>query len=486
MKKLLLFSFLVLGVSNSFAQLTCATATAITGDALITCPTITGTYVGTCAPNGNGTNQNAIWYVYTATADGEVTLSSDLFQVSGADDTRVSVFTGTCAGLTCYSGGDDISATNYLTSLTFPVQTGVTYYIAWDDRWSDLSFDFEFTFAIVDCIGVNPNAVTAPTNITTNSATLNWGVGIGNPASYDVEYGPVDFAPGTGTVVNTLTNSVSVSGLTPASGEAEYYLRNNCGAAQSSYVGPYIVYLAKTLPYSNFLDDVALGYTDGFTSNGGWGLSNSAGASQSGLIFYFVNTSTVAATNASIFSRAISLQANEQVTMTFWTRIGSAAATANNLKIWVNGTPSLTGATQLGADISVATATYTQYTRTFTATTAGTYYFIINNATPIVTTATNCRIDTIEFTSVLANNQFMASSFSIYPNPANNYVTISNTTDALLNAAEVVDLNGRVVKTQKIANVSEAEINVSDLAKGVYMMNISTDRGSLTKKLVIE
>ena len=134
----------------------------------------------------------------------------------------------------------------------------------------------------------------------------------------------------------------------------------------------------------------------------------------------------------------------------------------------------------------MATATYTQYTRTFTATAAGTYYFIINNATPIVTTATNCRIDTIDFTSVLANNQFMASSFSVYPNPAKNYVTISNTTDALLNATEIVDLNGRVVKTQKIANVSEAEINVSDLAKGVYMMNISTDRGSLTKKLVIE
>ncbi len=484
MKKLLLFSFLVLGVSNSFAQLTCATAIPITDDALIACPAITGTYVGTCAPNGAVANPNAIWYSYTATANGEVTLSSDFLQTSGNDDTRVSVFTGTCAALTCYSGADDVSGTNYLTTLTFPVQTGITYYIAWDDRWSALGFDFEFTFAIVDCIGVNPNAVMAATNVTTDSAQFNWGVGIGNPASYDVEYGTTEFVQGAGTVVNTTTNSLVATGLTPASGEIDFYLRNNCGTTQSAYVGPYLVYLAKTLPFSNNFDDAA-DYNNGFTTSG-WSLSNSAGLAQSGIIFYFTSVSTTAATNTSIFSRAIALQANEQVTVTFYTRLNNVAGSAQTLKVWVNGSPTNVGATQLGADISVTGNTYTQQTRTFTATTAGTYYFSFNNASPAVTTATNMFLDTVAFTSVLANNQFLASSFSVYPNPANNYVTVSNTTDALLNAAEIVDMNGRVVKTQKIANVSEAEINVSDLAKGVYMMNISTDRGSLTKKLVIE
>jgi hypothetical protein len=484
MKKLLLFSFLVLGASNSFAQLTCATAVEITTDGLISVPAITGTYVGTCAPNGAVANPNAIWYVYTATDNGEVTVSSDFFQATGNDDTRVSVFTGTCAGLTCYAGADDISATNYLTSLTFPVQTGVTYYIAWDDRWSALGLDFDFAFATVDCIGVNPNAVLAATNVTVDGAQLNWGTGIGNPASYDVEYGAVDFVQGTGTVVNSTTTNVTVSGITPASGEFDFYLRNNCGLTQSSYVGPYLVYLAATLPFSNNFDDAA-DYNNGFTSSG-WSLSNSAGLAQSGIIFYFTSVSTSAATNTSLFSRAIALQANEQVTLTFYTRLNNGAGSAQTLKVWVNGAPSLTGATQLGADISVTGNTYVQQTRTFTATTAGTYYFSFNNATPAVTTATNMFLDTVVFTSVLANDQFLASSFSVYPNPANNFVTISNTTDALLNAAEVVDLNGRVVKTQKIANVSEAEINVSDLAKGVYMLNISSDRGSLTKKLVIE
>lgn len=483
MKKLLLFSFLVLGVSNVSAQLTCATATAITADGIYTSPTITGTYVGTCI-GANGTAPNARWWSYTATADGEVTLNSDMFQSTGNDDTRVSVFTGTCGALSCYAGADDVDGANYLTTLTFPVQTGTTYYIQWDDRWLDTGFDFEFTFAVVDCIMPNSYAVTQPTNITTTGAQLNWGASIGAPAGYDVEYGEFDFTPGDGTVVSSTTTNVTVSGITPASSVVDYYLRSNCGATQSTYVGPFSLYLAVTLPFSNNFDDDT-DYTNGFLSTG-WSLTSSATLSQSAPILYFSTASTTAATNASLYTRAISLQANEQVTLTFYTRLNNAAGSAQTLKVWVNNALSTTGATQLGADISVSGNTYVLQTRTFTATTAGTYYFIMNNASPAVATATNMFIDTVALTSVLANNQFLASSFSVYPNPARNVVNISNTTDALVNGAEIVDLNGRIVKNQKLANVSEAQINVSDLAKGVYMMNISTDRGSLTKKLVIE
>ena len=484
MKKILLFSFLVIGVSNSFAQLTCATATPITSDGLVTAPMITGTYVGTCAPNGNGTAPNAIWYTYTATADGEVTMTTDLPEndgVTNSDDTRVSVFTGTCAALTCYAGSDDISDTNYLTTLTFPVQNGVTYRIQWDDRWSDKGFNFDFLFSIVDCIGVNASAVTAPTNVTVDSAQLNFGVGIGNPASYDIEYGVAGFTPGTGTVVNTVTNSVTISGLTP-SAVYEYYLRNNCGATQSTYAGPFVVYLAETLPYANNFDDVA-DYADGFTQTGGWGLGNTAGAAQSPLIYFFSNTSTTAATNAYLYTKAIALQANEQVTLTFWTRLGSAAGTPQNLKVSVNTTPVPAGATQLGADITVTGTTYVQQSRTFTATTAGTYYFIFNNATPIVATLTSLRLDTVELTSVLGTNDFLSSKFSVFPNPANNVINFSNDQNAVVSTVEMADLNGRVIKSLKV-NATEGQISISDLATGMYMMKISTDQGVAVKKIV--
>lgn len=484
MKKLLLFSFLVLGISNSSAQLTCATATEITGDGLITAPTITGTYLGTCAPNGNGTGQNAIWYFYTATADGEVTLNTDFPQNDGvvnSDDTRVSVFSGTCTTLACYAGSDDISDTNYLTTVTFPVQSGVTYLIQWDDRWSDKPFDFDFTFAVVDCVGVNAAGVTAPTNVTTDSAQLNFAVGIGSPASYDIEYGEVGFIQGTGTVVNTTTNSVTISGLTP-SVTYEYYLRNNCGTSQSSYAGPFYVYLAETLPYSNNFDNAA-DYADGFTQAGGWALGNAAGAAQSGLIYFFSNSSTTTATNAYLYTKAISLVANEQVTLTFYTRAGAAAGSPLTLKVFVNTTATPFGAVQLGADIIVSGTTYTMQTRTFTAATAGTYYFIFNNSTAIVTTATSLRLDTVALTSVLGTNDFLSSKFSVFPNPVNNVINFSNDQNAVVSTVEMADLNGRVIKSLKV-DATEGQISVSDLATGIYMMKITTDQGVAVKKVI--
>ena len=486
MKKLLLSLTLMFGSFASFAQLTCATATPITADGTITCPAITtGTYVGTCAANGNTTNPNAVWFKYTATADGEVTINSDLAQnvAPFSTDTRLSVFIGTCTTLQCYAGLDDIDgASNFFTNLTFPVASGVTYYIAWDDRWDAGGFDFDFSFAVPACIGANATAVQAPSNVTVDSAQLNWAVGIGNPASYDILYGDAGFDPLlAGTVVNTVTNSLSLTGLTPASSEKDYFLRNNCGAEQSSYIFAGRLYLAKTLPYDQGFEDTT-DYFGGFTSTS-WGVGNAAGGAQAGTIYAFVNSSTTAATNAFLFSRAVSLVPNEQVTLTFYTRLGSATATNQNLKVWVNGTPTAVGATQLGTDITISGATYTLQTRTFTATTAGTYYFIFNNATPIVVTASSLRLDSVSMTSVLGTNDFLSSNFSVFPNPVKNVINFSNDANAVVSLVEMTDLNGRVIKSQKV-NATEGQISVSDLATGMYMMKITTDQGVAVKKIV--
>lgn len=81
-------------------------------------------------------------------------------------------------------------------------------------------------------------------------------------------------------------------------------------------------------------------------------------------------------------------------------------------------------------------------------------------------------------------NENLISKLSVFPNPANDVVTIANNENILVNGVEVVDLNGRTVKTAKFDGVANAQINVSDLASGVYMMTISSDKGSVTKKMV--
>lgn len=487
MKKILLFVGLIISSFNAEAQMTCATATVITTNGTLTAPAVTGTYGAGCwAP---GTNPNSIWYSYTPTANGEVTISSDLavnVAPTYSDDTRLSIFTGTCAALTCYDINDDVSGTNYKSSLTFPVQSGTTYYIAWDDRWSALGFQFTFNFNAVSCIRPSLLSVNDPTNVTANSANLSWTAALGNPSGYDVDFGAVGHVAGAGTIVNTTTTSVSLPSL-PVSADLSYYLRSNCGGTQSAWVGPFSLYLAKSMPYSNNFDDTA-DYTDGFEFSG-WSLSNStanAVYANTAPAFIFSNTSATAATNSFAFFRPISLSTGEQVTINFQTRFLGAVTDIASLNVTVGNAPTAAAQTtvvQAFPSIPGAT-TYTARTATWTAPSAGIYYFAMNNVSAIAGGSFSLIVDTIVATSVLSTNEFLASKLSVYPNPSNDIVNISSDSNVLLSNLNITDLNGRTVKTVKLNGEASAQISISDLSAGVYMMNINSDQGSATKKII--
>ena len=84
------------------------------------------------------------WYQYTPSGDVYVTVTTDLAQNSGGD-TRFHVYTGNCGGLNCYAGDDDSGnvGSGYLSVASFNALQGVSYFIAFDNRWSSNGFDFE-------------------------------------------------------------------------------------------------------------------------------------------------------------------------------------------------------------------------------------------------------------------------------------------------------------------------------------------------------
>ena len=76
-----------------------------------------------------------------------------------------------------------------------------------------------------------------------------------------------------------------------------------------------------------------------------------------------------------------------------------------------------------------------------------------------------------------------ASDFAIYPNPANDVVTIeSNNLD--ISGVTIYNFLGASVYSN--ASFNGGQINVSSLNKGVYILKIEATGGILTKKLVIE
>lgn len=487
MKKLLLSSILMLTSLFSSAQGdSCDNAIPITGNGTITASGISGTYVISCDqvnPDGTGTYAGN-WYTYTPTTNGIVDLTSDLPAnvAPNSVDTRVSVWSGTCAALTCITGADDVSASNYLSTVSFNALSGTTYYIQWDDRWDPAGFDFNFTFTAVSCFPVL--TINAPTNTTTTSITLNWVASASAPANYDVEYGAVGFVQGTGTTVSTSTNSVSITGLA-ASTNYDFYVRSNCGATQSAWTTANSFTTAKILPYTTNFDSASalIGWTLTTNGPGGQGYNATGTAGQAASPGYWIfGSSTTTANNNWLFSPAISLQAGEQVTASFYTRSSTSPRTLR-VTVGTNNTPAAQ-TTQLAA-LSIASGTVWNLNTipVFTAPSAGIYYFGYNDNSAATATAVNMRLDTFNFTSVLGTNNFLSSKFSVFPNPVNNVINFSNNANAVVSTVEMADMNGRVIKSVKI-NATEGQISVGDLATGMYMMKITTDQGVAVKKIV--
>jgi hypothetical protein len=71
----------------------------------------------------------------------------------------------------------------------------------------------------------------------------------------------------------------------------------------------------------------------------------------------------------------------------------------------------------------------------------------------------------------------------IYPNPAVSEILISGMSSLSKNEVSIVDMQGRKVITEK--NVCEnKKIDVSSLTKGIYMINVITDGGIFSQKMI--
>ncbi|MFD1614888.1 endonuclease [Gelatiniphilus marinus] len=83
--------------------------------------------------------------------------------------------------------------------------------------------------------------------------------------------------------------------------------------------------------------------------------------------------------------------------------------------------------------------------------------------------------------NLLSINEYPLSSVKIYPNPLkNDYLNIKTKTSLSI---EIYNVLGKRVLTNKV-DAHNKTINVSSLAKGVYLVKLSSKNGSTTKKLV--
>ena len=81
----------------------------------------------------------------------------------------------------------------------------------------------------------------------------------------------------------------------------------------------------------------------------------------------------------------------------------------------------------------------------------------------------------------------LSSAIALYPNPAGEQVTISNSSNIALETAMIYDLNGKLVSQINLQDMqSERVIDVSSYATGVYMVQITGEQSSVVKRMIKE
>jgi Secretion system C-terminal sorting domain len=136
-----------------------------------------------------------------------------------------------------------------------------------------------------------------------------------------------------------------------------------------------------------------------------------------------------------------------------------------------------TAADQIGSTITLTGASFTGRTTPIT------FRFYGWNAEAV---GGSFSIDNVAIsgnTTVLSTKQFDGiSGLSIYPNPAKNILNI--TSDSFeTKTVSIYNVLGKVVLT---ANVTNAPLNIANLAKGVYVVKVTEADKTATRKLVIE
>lgn len=114
---------------------------------------------------------------------------------------------------------------------------------------------------------------------------------------------------------------------------------------------------------------------------------------------------------------------------------------------------------------------------------------IINGMLDIGEGLPTYRFDNFKVTalnSVLSTEEALSNSFRLYPNPAADLVTITNSDNTYIKQIEIYDLTGKLISAQNyyFEDKTEIQLNVEKLTTGVYLLHLQTDESVSIKKLI--
>lgn len=447
---------------------------------------------GTCH-FGTDAAQTTVWFSFVAPASGSVIISTD-YAPAVLFDSQLALFEAPTdlADLSTLGAevgcDEDNGETNTLMSIieATGLTGGNTYYIQVDGyAGSEGGF----------CITVIDNACPVPTGLTVTGvgddvAVVSWLPGASETA-WDVEYGPVGFAPGTGagTVVPVTPDpTTTLTGLTPAT-SYDVYVSANCGSDISAPVGPvsFTTFAADQCGQSQ----TSNGFENGlFMEEGGQLIANDfivpvgtvnfsvesisanlmtmGGITSVDILFFEDNAGIpgtqigatiedLVPTSQDVIGTAFGYDV-ENVVLDLPTPIDFVGSTSGDVTYWVQlvAVP-VTAGTQVAWEVT--TASIIGYETQW------------NDGTGWTPSAGSDGVFTILGTcTYMGVNDQVFEGFTYYPNPVKNSVTLKATNQ--IQQVEVFNLLGQsVFKNQP--NSMNPTLKIGELQAGAYLMKVT-------------
>ena len=109
------------------------------------------------------------------------------------------------------------------------------------------------------------------------------------------------------------------------------------------------------------------------------------------------------------------------------------------------------------------------------------------NTTTSVCGALDPMIDYAGDCSLGVEDDILKDGVKIYPNPSNGTFYVKNDLNFNLQKATIYDMSGRLIFEMNLSGASESSaINLTGMAKGMYLVHIHSDNAFVTKKLILE
>ncbi len=90
------------------------------------------------------------------------------------------------------------------------------------------------------------------------------------------------------------------------------------------------------------------------------------------------------------------------------------------------------------------------------------------------------QVKLFDLSALLSSDEFVKTSFSLYPNPASSHLTIHLSNGLILQHVYLYNSLGQLIKTSH-----KSILDVSNLSNGLYFIQVETSKGVATKEVII-